>query len=285
MSLFRIDVNGARLSFREEGAGCPVILIHGTAATGEQWQSLAGHLARRFRVIVPDLPGNGASGLPATARGAGLGVHVGAIRALTAHCGEPVHLVGHSFGATIALTAAVADPQSVASLAVIEPAAFHLLGLSGYGDWRLYAEVRSLVGVIGAAAACDAPEAGVARFVDFWNGPGAWRQIRDERKAIRVGRIGGILADFTAAFGETWTLDALAGLRCPVLSLMGTTSPLASRRITQLVADALPNAQLHMVLGAGHMLPLTHPEVVDPIVTGHLMAATARHQRTLGEAA
>jgi pimeloyl-ACP methyl ester carboxylesterase len=285
MRLSDIDVSGARLSFREEGAGRPVILVHGTAATGEQWQSLADHLAPRYRVVVPDLPGNGRSGVPRNGAGSGLMIHVDAIRALVAHCGEPAHLVGHSFGAAVALSMAVAQPQAVASLTVIEPAAFHLLGQSGYGDWHLYGEVRSLVGVIGAAAACDAPEAGVARFVDFWNGTGAWLRLREERKAILIQRIGGILADFAAAFGETWALGTLGRLHCPTLALMGMTSPLAGRRITQLVADAMPDAQLHMVIGAGHMLPLTHPEIVDPIVTGHLIAAEARMPRTIGEAA
>jgi pimeloyl-ACP methyl ester carboxylesterase len=285
MRLSDIDVSGARLSFREEGAGRPVILVHGTAATGDQWQSLAAHLAPRYRVVVPDLPGNGGSGLPTTGAGSGLEVHVDAIRALVAHCGEPAHLVGHSFGAAVALSAAVAQPRAMASLTVIEPAAFHLLGQSGYGDWRLYGEVRSLVGVIGAAAACDAPGAGVARFVDFWNGTGAWHRLREERKAVLTRRIGGILADFAAAFGETWALGTLGRLHCPTLALIGMTSPQAGRRITQLVADAMPDAQLHMVIGAGHMLPLTHPEIVDPIVTGHLITADARAPRMIGQAA
>lgn len=285
MTVSAIDVRGARLSFREEGAGRPVILVHGTAATGDQWQSLAGHLAHRYRVVVPDLPGNGGSGLPADGAGSGLSAHVDATLALAARCGEPAHLVGHSFGAAVALATAVAHPDAVASLTVIEPAAFHLLEQSGHGDWRLYGEIRSLVGVIGAAAACDAAEAGVSRFVDFWNGAGTWERLRSDRKAVLVSRIGGILADFASAFGETWPLAALGRLRCPTLALMGMASPLPGRRVTQLVADAMPIAQLHMVLGAGHMLPLTHPEIVDPIVTGHLMTAEARMPRPIGRAA
>src|SRR5690606_5951488 len=137
-------------------------------------------------------------------------------------------------------------------------------------------EVRSLVSVIAAAAACDAPEAGVGRFVDFWNGAGTWQGMRQERKSALVGQIGSILADFAAALGETWPLTTLGELRVPTLALMGMESPAVGRRVTELVADALPNAQLHMVLGAGHMLPKTHPEIVDPLIAGHLMASDAR---------
>src|SRR5690606_15786898 len=127
-----ITVGGARLSFREEGAGCPVVLIHATTSTGEQWHSLVDHLVRRYRVLVPDLPGNGGSGLPSGRSAPGLGIHIDAVRALIDHCGEPVHLVGHSFGAAVALATAVSARDNVASLTAIEPAAFHLLSQSGH---------------------------------------------------------------------------------------------------------------------------------------------------------
>lgn len=275
-----IDRAGARLSFREEGAGSPVLLVHSTANTADQWAGLSAHLARRFHVIAPDLPGNGASGLPAAP--SGLGAHVAALEALADHCGEPVHVVGHSFGAAVALKLAITQPEAVRSLTIIEPAAFHLLAHSSRADRRLFGEITALAGAVASAACADAPDVGVGRFVDFWNGEGTWARIGAGTRAILVKRIGNILADFGSAFAETWEIGALGAIRRPVLCLMGMASPRVARRTIRVVADAIPGAQFHMVAGAGHMLPITHPEILDPIVSGHLTAADASTGRRGG---
>jgi pimeloyl-ACP methyl ester carboxylesterase len=59
----------------------------------------------------------------------------------------------------------------------------------------------------------------------------------------------------------------------PALVLRGTQSPRPTRRIAELVAKALPAARLETIDGAGHMLPLTHPESVNAAVAAHLFRA------------
>jgi len=60
----------------------------------------------------------------------------------------------------------------------------------------------------------------------------------------------------------------------PTLLLCGERSPATTRRITGLLAEAIPGARLQVVADAGHMLPLTHGEQVDAAIGAHLATAT-----------
>ena len=72
---------------------------------------------------------------------------------------------------------------------------------------------------------------------------------------------------------ETWPLEVCASISCPTMALMGANSPQPARRIAGLLAETIPNSRLHVVPGAGHMLPLSDPHVVDPLIAGHIRAA------------
>ena len=61
--------NGARLAYRDHGEGPVILLVHGWGVSGELFSEQVSALSGRFRVVVPDLPGHGASdALPANAK-------------------------------------------------------------------------------------------------------------------------------------------------------------------------------------------------------------------------
>ena len=106
------------LRVRIVGEGEPVLLIHGsTGAAGDMWSEQVA-LADRYRLIVPDRRGYGASppGNPGD-----LDVEVADIVALL---GDGAHLVGFSSGGALALLAAAQRPDLTRSLSVIEPPVF-----------------------------------------------------------------------------------------------------------------------------------------------------------------
>ncbi|WP_337059640.1 alpha/beta fold hydrolase [Kineococcus sp. G2] len=99
------------------GAGAPrVLLVHGLGGAGSTWSLVAPALAHRFRLLLVDLPGHGASPPPEPTEGPGamraaeLGRRLrrAAVRLREAE-GRPVHLVGHSLGGWVCLEAAAAD--------------------------------------------------------------------------------------------------------------------------------------------------------------------------------
>ena len=60
----RTTVDGTEVAWAETGSGEPLILLHGIGDSGRTWRRTAPLLARRFRVLIPDLPGFGESGRP-----------------------------------------------------------------------------------------------------------------------------------------------------------------------------------------------------------------------------
>lgn len=100
----------------------PLLLLHGDGATATAWAGVAGALAGRFRVLAPDQPGN--PGRSTSSRPFRTTADLTAwLAELVAALGTgPVHLVGHSAGAHLALSA-VLDGAPAASLSLLDPTA------------------------------------------------------------------------------------------------------------------------------------------------------------------
>ncbi|MGI9483126.1 MAG: alpha/beta fold hydrolase [Hyphomicrobiales bacterium] len=277
--MHKIDVNGRKLAYRQTGSGPVVIALHSTASDGRQWKSLTAHLKQRFTVITPDLPGYGGSA-PWPGKGpASLADDANFIFELIARMGEPVHLVGHSFGAAVALKIAMMRPGWVRSLTVVEPALFHVLRDGELGDKELFREISAIAGTVNAAAAEGNPWAGMARFIDFWNGDGAWTKTHHALRAGFARQISPVINNFAAGFNERWKMKMVRAIQCPVLAIMGLEGPLCAQRVTEMLAENMPNARLTIVPEAGHMVPLTDPHIVDPMICGHLVAADINREK------
>jgi pimeloyl-ACP methyl ester carboxylesterase len=270
----RIGSMGTTLHFGDGGRGVPVIALHGSAATGAAWRTLVGCLEGRYRVITPDLMGYGRSGVPLRAHG--LGAEAAFLMPLLAAAGEPVHLVGHSYGGAVALEIARRMPWAVRSLTLVEPVAF---GLLRGREQDLFEEIGAVADTVASRAASGERAAAMAAFVDYWNGPGAWARSSPELQAFFDRCLDRVLANFAAVEAPGLDAGVLGRIACPALAVMGLRSPLPALRTTELVAEALPGARLVMVADAGHMLPLTDPHVLDPLVAEHLGRSAADVER------
>ncbi len=112
------QVKGVTLSYSELGTGEPVVLIHGlhsSAALNWQLPGISGEIAKRYKVIMLDLPGHGSSDKPTTeeAYGAQMAEDVAA---LLDHLQiKQAHIVGYSMGGMIAMKLMSAHPEKVKS--------------------------------------------------------------------------------------------------------------------------------------------------------------------------
>src|SRR5688572_4333845 len=126
------------LFFESWGSGVPLVLVHGSLATGgDEWQAQRPLADEGFRLLVPDRRGYGRS--PA-ARGEDFLADAEDIAELM---GDGAHLVGHSYGGLGVLFAAARRPEATLSLALLEPAAF-ALDQHHPAARELVAEVRHL---------------------------------------------------------------------------------------------------------------------------------------------
>ncbi len=256
---------------REAGAGPVVLCLHSNASSSGQWRGLMDLLAPTHRMLAPDLLGAGRSAPWPVAGGARLQHELDALAPVLQQAGERFHLVGHSYGAALALRIALDWPQRVASLALFEPTLFPLLNRPGPGQ----------PGATGIAAVAPEAAAAVARgdlqaagagFIDYWMGPGSWAAMPEARRSVVAESMRPVGQWGEAVFAEPWDLAALARLPMPLLLLGGDRSPASAQDLLPLLATAMPRAQLRLLPGLGHMGPVTHAEVVNPLIAAFLAA-------------
>lgn len=107
-------------------------------------------------------------------------------------------------------------------------------------------------------------------FVDYWNGPGSWRAMPEANRQafLQVGRK--VYYEVKSLSVDRTPLEAYTNLTMPSLLVYGETTPPAARRVQQLLATALPQADLQVLPGAGHMGPLTHGPAFQKLLEAHL---------------
>ena len=267
-----VDVNGARVAYAEAGSGETVLLLHSSASSSVQWRSLTELLRVRWRVLAPDLHDYGQTGPWPGPASPELGDEAALVDAVVAQSAERIHLVGHSYGGVAALRYAADRPKRLLSLTLIEPAAFHLLRRAPEGtrEHDLFREVAEVAADVAHAAAEGDDHRGMGRFIDYWNGEGAWIRTRPEVQLALARQAAKVACEFRAAMTDPTRFGLLRRIEAPALVLRGTASPRPTRRIAELVAQILPNARLDTIEGAGHMLPLTHHEAVNAVIAEHL---------------
>ena len=255
--------------FREAGAGPGVVCLHANASTSSQWRALMDTLATRFHVLAADSFGAGRSPPWPTDRPVLLQDEVALLEPVFARAGDPFVLVAHSYGAAVALVAAVTQPHRIRALALYEPTLFALLDAERPPPNDADG-IRTTVA--SAAAALDAGDLSSAAeyFIDFWMGSGSWRQTPEARKTPIAASIANIRGWAHALLNEPTPLAAFSALQVPVLYMMGKDSPASSRGVGRLLTRALPQVELVEFDGLGHMGPITHPDVVNDAIVRFL---------------
>jgi pimeloyl-ACP methyl ester carboxylesterase len=258
------------LFLREMGQGADrALLLHCGQGVSGMWKGVARLLADRLSMVAPDLPGHGRSAPLAPGRD----VHDQACDAIRPLLRDGMHLVGHSFGATVALRLALEAPGRVASLTLVEPVLFAAArgraGLAAHQmlEEALYAPVRA-GDLMAAARAMNR----------IWGGGVDWDSLRPEAQALLASQMPFVAATEPSLWEDCHGLLApgrLERLTCPVALIRGAqTVPIIADIHAGLIAR-LPRAAEHVVPGAGHMLTVTHPEDVARVVAAQLVRAAA----------
>ena len=227
-------------------------------------------LASRFEVIAVDGYGAGKSPDFTQPRDMQLADEVDLARPLLDSPAGRVFLVGHSYGAAVALKAALMHPDRVAGLALYEPTVFSLVMASSQP-----ARVKGISDAVAKAEAWladgDAGNAAKA-FIDFWMGDGAWAQTPADRQPAIEQSIKHVGRWAHALMTEPATLEEFAAhVTMPVWYMTGDASPDSSLAVADLLAPALPQARHLRFPALGHMAPITHPNLVNAAIEEFLV--------------
>lgn len=257
---------------RPQGESPVVVALHCSGGTGRQWQHLTQALAGRLPVAAPDLIGCGDSSHWRGERPFRLADEARAIVDFIDTRRSPVHLVGHSYGGGVALRVAVERPHRIASLSLYEPTAFHVLRSIGEEGRHALEGIQAVAGDVTGQVSAGAYRAAARRFVDFWNGAGCFEKLKREAQDGLVRYIPKAGLDFRALIEERVPLVAYRRLRAPLLLMCGERAPVPTELIARKLAAAMNPGALRMVVGAGHMGPVTHPETVAKAIADHILA-------------
>lgn len=250
-----------------------VILLHSSASSARQWQSLAETLQPGFRVLAIDLHGHGARPGWAGATPLTLADEAALVRPLLEEAGG-AHLVGHSYGAAVALKAATLHPDLVHSLVAYEPVLLRLLRDDAAS--RQQAQEFLAVGESIHDRLLHGDAAAAARlFIDFWSAAGTWDAMPAARQQAVAGCMPAVLGQFEALSGEACPRARLARLGMPMLLLSGARTVAATRRIAELLRTALPTARHEVLPDMGHLGPIMHPAPVNARIARFLGAGAA----------
>ena len=255
--------------FREAGTGPGVVCVHSNASTSSQWRALMDLLAPTFHVLAPDSYGAGKSPDWVSDRFINLLDEVGFIEPVLASAGSPLALVGHSYGAAVALMAALSNPRRVRAMALYEPTLFSLIDADAPRPNDADGIHRA---VVDAGRFLDAGnrDAAAERFIDYWMGAGSWKRTPDARKAPIAASVANVRRWGYALFSEPTPLAAFRSLDIPVLYMVGKRSTPAAHGVARLLTSALPRVEVVEFEELGHMGPVTHPEAVNRVIAGFL---------------
>ena len=183
--------------------------------------------------------------------------------------GSPLALVGHSYGAAVALIAALANPGRVRAMALYEPTLFTLLDAERPAPNEADG-IRNAVVDAGIALDARNRDAAAERFIDYWMGSGTWKQTPEHRKAPIGASVMNVRRWAYALFTEPTPLSAFRSLDVPVLYMVGKYSTQSSHGVARLLTNALPRVTLVEFEDLDHMGPVTHPESVNEVIAQFL---------------
>lgn len=265
------QVNGFAAFYTDVGKGDTVVLLHAGGTSSAHWRKVTPLLQDRFRVIAPDLIGFGETDAWKDDCELTHDDQANLVRGMLhwARAGS-VHLVGHSYGGAVATRLALAHPQLVKSLVLIEPVLSPLL--PQVGETAMFDAERGLATAFIADAEAGNDVRAWQRFIDHHNGAGTWDGLSDGARERFLDMTRETADAYRSNMNNPTTLDDLASLDTATFLLHGGETSETYKRIDAILREYLPDCSPMALEGAGHMSPLTHPEDVAGVIARHILA-------------
>ncbi len=234
-----------------QGAGLPLLLVHGAGSDHLSWSADVRRLAGR-RILAPDLPGHGRSAGVASSE---VDDYAGAMLALLDALDVPQAVIaGHSMGGAIAQTLALTQPERVGGLILVTTGA------------RLPVNPQLL-------ATVQQDKTQVVEWIMTW----AWApDAPDDLRAMALQALLAVPAEVLhadyLACDRFDARDRLSEITVPTLVIGGEHDKMTPPKFSETLAAQIPNAELSVIPGGGHYVVLEQPPVVAQCIQTWLEA-------------
>jgi len=262
------DVGDLRIGFQRAGQGPPLLLLHGAVSDSRVWRLAVTAFARDHTVIAWDAPGCGRSSDPPD--GFGMqdfgAVLAGFVDALEL---DPAHVLGHSWGSTLALQFCLDHPSSVRSLILVG-------GYAGWAGSLPAEEVRRRLDFADRAA--EGIDAGT------WDPRSMAGLFSDVMPVEHAEELTQIMSDIrpagtrtmARALAECDLSDALPAVRVPTLLVHGDEDERSRPSIGRQLQASIPGSTLSVLPGLGHECHIEDPAAFEATVRAFLRTVEIR---------
>lgn len=250
------------LSGYQIGDGPTLVLLHGVGLRSEAWNGLTAYLSDSFSIYAIDLPGHGES-KSLEGEASSLKDYSDVITAYLESFDGPVHVVGHSMGAMIAIDIAIHHPERVKSIAALNA----IYQRSDIASKAVKARAEALRGIAQKDLNTDVtlqrwfgeyPEGDsldAAKACDGWIRK---TPIKEYQKAY-----------YCFAHHDGPSMQQLPKLQVPSLFITGADEPNSTPEMSQAMAQIAPLGRAEIIRGAAHMMPMTHAKQVATAFKHH----------------
>lgn len=260
-----VTVDSSRLRVLDVGRGPAVVLVHGLAASMYSWRQTIDPLVQAgYRVVAYDNRGFGFSDKPATGYSNAAYVHLlfGLLDSLGV---SDAVLVGHSMGGAIVADAALARPERVRGLVLVDAA-----GLGVRYPFILRVARWPIIGPLFDHLRGRGATGGILRATYGDPSRVTDQEIDQYYAPIALPEFGRSLRGVLREFSFEDLQGRLGTLMTPTLVMWGTRDRLIPQTIGVAMAAGLPHSALARFQAAGHALPEENPEEFNRVLIGFL---------------
>lgn len=260
------DLDGLRIHYLDKGEGTPVVLIHGYTSSTYTWKDQFDELSKKYRVIAVDLKGFGFSDKPDgdySRRAQGE-----VVASLLDRLQIPrAWLVGNSMGGETALNVAVAHPDKVLGLVLIDSAGIKVQGRTSLAPWYLQMPVLGRLLTALALTSDQLVRAGLEK--SFFDDS----KVTDERVNAYYQPLktqgGQLSATRARAQFELFPIeDRIPGIKVPTLIIWGAEDTLIPLEAGRKLNELISGSKLVIFEKCGHVPQEEMPERVLSEIAG-----------------
>lgn len=260
-SLQMREVNGINLTYLDQGAGAPVVFVHGSFSDLRFWEPQRQAIAQQYRFIALTQRYFGTTPWPDDGKHYADTTHAADLAAFLRQVNAgPVHLVGISYGGVVATLVALEHPDLLRTLATLEPGLGSLLIDVPEAKPEIEERRKAFQPIVTAAKAGETVQATKLLF-DWVNneGAGAFDKQPETVRQMFLDNARTVPLALSAPRAPAVTCTKLAGVKVPTLVAGGERTRRYYSLINEILVRCIPGSRLVTIPKATHPMSIQNP--------------------------